>query len=137
VVVGCVDTGSARATLSSGMRKSDVGYWLDLAATPKGGIFVLGEPLDSRNRDSRRRLRTAVELFPESADIESVSSETELSETPSADPSSLFTQLLLVNQAFLLISRLFRHGSIRYHGGLVQAHNGAVSPLMIGQNGES
>jgi hypothetical protein len=35
---------------------------------PDSGQFVLGEPLNERNRRSRLRLRTAAELFPEIVD---------------------------------------------------------------------
>ena len=40
-------------------------YWLDLGNNSDSGQFVLGEPLNRRNRRHRLRLRTVAELFPE------------------------------------------------------------------------
>ncbi|MEO8096338.1 MAG: hypothetical protein ABI811_01450, partial [Acidobacteriota bacterium] len=44
---------------------SRVSYWLDLGNSADSGQFVLGQPLNGRNRRSTDRLRTAPELFPE------------------------------------------------------------------------
>ena len=44
------------------------GYWVDLGNSASTGQFVLGEPLNGRNRRSRNRLRTVAELFNEIVD---------------------------------------------------------------------
>ena len=66
IVLGCVDTRAARATIRDAVGKwSRVQYWLDLGNDAESGQFILGEPLNERNRRSKLRLRTAVELYPE------------------------------------------------------------------------
>ena len=66
IVIGCVDTRAARAAITKCVEDwSEVDYWLDLGNSADGGQFVLGEPLNRRNRRKRLRLRTVSELFPE------------------------------------------------------------------------
>ena len=69
IVIGCVDTRAARATIRDAVGKwSTVSYWLDLGNNADSGQFILGEPLNERNRRSKLRLRTAAELYPEIGD---------------------------------------------------------------------
>lgn len=66
IVIGCVDTRKARAAIAECAEGwSEMDYWLDLGNNADSGQFVLGEPLNRRNRRSRRRLRTVADLFPE------------------------------------------------------------------------
>jgi PRTRC genetic system ThiF family protein len=66
IVIGCVDTRSARATIAQCAEDcSEVNYWLDLGNNADSGQFVLGEPMNRRNRRHRLRLRTVSEPFPE------------------------------------------------------------------------
>ena len=70
VVIGCVDSRSARLLIqrnSQGLR-SRIAYWLDLGNGADGGQFVLGQPLNARNRRKADRLQTVAELFPEIVD---------------------------------------------------------------------
>src|ERR1700704_1535057 len=70
IVIGCVDTRAARILIGKHVQgwRSRVGYWLDLGNSADSGQFVLGQPLNGRNRRSAVRLRTASELFPEIVD---------------------------------------------------------------------
>jgi hypothetical protein len=45
-----------------------VSYWLDLGNNADSGQFILGEPLNERNRRAKLRLRSAAELLPEIVD---------------------------------------------------------------------
>jgi PRTRC genetic system ThiF family protein len=66
IVIGCVDTRKARAAIANCSEDwSEVDYWLDLGNNADSGQFVLGEPLNRRNRRHRLRLRTVSEIFPE------------------------------------------------------------------------
>ena len=66
IVIGCVDTRKARAAIAKCAEEwSEVDYWLDLGNNADSGQFVLGEPLNRKNRRHRLRLRTVSELFPE------------------------------------------------------------------------
>ena len=69
IVIGCVDTRATRAVIRDAVGKwSTVSYWLDLGNNADSGQFILGEPLNQRNRRSKLRLRSAVELYPEVGD---------------------------------------------------------------------
>lgn len=68
IVIGCVDTRKARAVIAKCAEDwSEVDYWLDLGNNADSGQFVLGEPLNRRNRGHRLRLRTVSELSPKSS----------------------------------------------------------------------
>ena len=64
IVIGCVDTRAARAQIERAVSslRSRVSYWLDLGNGSDGGQFVLGQPLNSRNRRKTERLRTIAEI---------------------------------------------------------------------------
>jgi PRTRC genetic system ThiF family protein len=69
IVVGCVDTRAARVAIRDAVSNwSLTSYWLDAGNLADTGQFILGEPLNQRNRRSRLRLRSAAELYPEIVD---------------------------------------------------------------------
>lgn len=121
IVIGCVDTRKARAAIAKCAADwSEVDYWLDLGNNADSGQFVLGEPLNRRNRRHRLRLRTASELFPEV-----VQQELEDHGMPSCsavealDRQEPFVNPTLANHALGMLARLFRYGTINYHGAFV------------------
>jgi PRTRC genetic system ThiF family protein len=121
IVIGCVDTRAARAAIAKCAEDwSEVDYWLDLGNNADSGQFVLGEPLNRRNRRHRLRLRTASELFPEV-----VQGELDRDGLPSCSAAEAlerqepFVNPTLANHALALLARLFRYGTISYHGGFV------------------
>jgi len=60
---------AARAAIRNAVGNwSTVSYWLDLGNNADGGQFILGEPLNERNRKAKLRLRSAAELFPDIVD---------------------------------------------------------------------
>jgi PRTRC genetic system ThiF family protein len=121
IVIGCVDTRAARAAIAECAEDwSEVHYWLDLGNSADGGQFVLGEPLNRRNRRKKLRLRTISELFPEV-----IQGELERDGQPSCSAAEAlerqepFVNPTLANHALALLARLFRYGTISYHGGFV------------------
>src|SRR5215469_3873321 len=72
LLIGCVDTRAARSVIECGVsRKSSyVTYWLDLGNNASSGQYVLGQPLNARNRRKAARLRTVSELFSEIIDTD-------------------------------------------------------------------
>ena len=121
IVIGCVDTRAARAAIQECTEgRSEVDYWLDLGNNADSGQFVLGEPLNQRNRRSKLRLRTICELFPET-----IQSELDGDGVPSCSAAEAlerqepFVNPTLANHALALLTRLFRYGSISYHGAFV------------------
>jgi PRTRC genetic system ThiF family protein len=112
---------------------SEVDYWLDLGNNADSGQFVLGEPLNRRNRRHRLRLRTVAELFreivepdPDSDDLPSCSAAEAL------DRQEPFVNPTLANHALALLARLFRYGTVSYHGAFVNLSSiGGVQPLRV------
>ena len=121
IVIGCVDTRTARAAIAKCAEDwSEVDYWLDLGNNADSGQFVLGEPQNRRNRRHRLRLRTVSELFPEvvqgELDEDGLPS---CSAAEALDRQEPFVNPTLANHALALLARLFRYGTISYHGAFV------------------
>jgi len=133
IVVGCVDTRAARATIRDAVSNwSMTSYWLDAGNSLDSGQFILGEPLNQRNGRSRLRLRSAAELYPEIVDP-ALDDDTEPScrAIEALERQSAFINSVLAQHALALLARLFRHGEISYHGGFINLATGATSVLRI------
>src|ERR1019366_1430524 len=133
IVVGCVDTRAARATIRDAVGKwSTVSYWLDLGNNADSGQFILGEPLNERNRRSKLRLRTAEELYPEIVNpgLDN-DGEPSCSAVESLERQEPFVNSTLAQHALALLARVFRYGEINYHGGFINLASGIASVLKI------
>ncbi len=121
IVIGCVDTRMARRAIAKCSDDwSEVDYWLDLGNNADSGQFVLGEPLNRRNRRHRLRLRTVSELFPEVVEGElDKDGQPSCSAAEALDRQEPFVNPALANHALALLARLFRYGTISYHGAFV------------------
>ena len=120
-MIGCVDTRKARAEIAKCAEDwSEVDYWLDLGNNADSGQFVLGEPLNRRNRRHRLRLRTVSELFPEviqdALDGDGLPS---CSAAEALDRQEPFVNPTVASHSLALLARLFRYGTISCHGGFV------------------
>lgn len=134
VVIGCVDTRAARIVIGKHVQgwRSRVCYWLDLGNSADSGQFVLGQPLNGRNRRSVDRLRTALEIFPELFD-ESLDATDgpSCSAVEALDRQEPFVNQTLAQHALALLTRLFRFGRIDHHGAFVNVAQNRVLPLAI------
>ncbi len=134
IVIGCVDTRKARAAIAKCAEDwSEVDYWLDLGNNADSGQFVLGEPLNRRNRRHRLRLRTIAELFPEVIQVDSEDeSLPSCSAAEALDRQEPFVNPTLANHALAVLARLFRYGAVSYHGAFVNLSGiGAVQVLRV------
>jgi len=123
-----VDSRGARAVINEliGQRWTDVRYWLDIGNNADSGQFVLGQPLNGRNRRKAHRLRTVAELFPEIVDPSlDDNSQPSCSAAEALDRQHPFINQTLANHALALLSRLFRCGSVGYHGRFVNLLTGS------------
>jgi len=134
IVIGCVDTRVARAAIAKCVEDwSEADYWLDLGNNADSGQFVLGEPLNRRNRRKALRLRTVSELFPEV-----IRAELDRDEQPSCSAAEAlerqepFVNPTLANHALALLARLFRYGTISYHGAFVSLSSvSGMQPMRV------
>jgi PRTRC genetic system ThiF family protein len=126
-------TRAARAVIRDAVGKwSTVSYLVDLGNSTDSGQFVLGEPLNDRNRRSRLRLRTAAELFPEIVDPTlDNDGEPSCSAAAALEAQEPFVNSTLAQHALALLARLFRYGTICYHGGFINLSTGIGSRLPI------
>jgi PRTRC genetic system ThiF family protein len=133
IVIGCVDTRAARAAIRDAVGNwSTVSYWLDLGNNADSGQFILGEPLNQRNRRARLRLRTAAELFHEIADPDlDNDGEPSCSSAEALERQEPFVNSTLAQHALALLARLFRYGTLCYHGGFISLSTGISSRLPI------
>ena len=129
IVIGCVDTRAARKRIAeacAGQQRSTA-LWLDVGNNAESGQFVLGAPWNGRNRQSRQRLRTAAELFPELIDLSlPEDDQPSCSVEEALSRQSPFINQTLGNHALALLTRLFRHGDISHQGGFVNLRTGSV-----------
>jgi PRTRC genetic system ThiF family protein len=133
-LIGCVDTRAARSVIERTVmkRSSYVAYWLDLGNSASSGQFVLGQPLNGRNRRSAERLRTVSELYPEIADAAA-------GEDPLPSCSAVealgrqepFINQTLAASTLAMLARLFRYGRLIHHGGFFNAGTGQMTALPV------
>jgi len=133
IVIGCVDTRAARTAIREcASRWSTTSYWLDTGSTSDAGQFILGEPLNQVNRRSKTRLRTVSELYPESVDSslddDGVPSCSAVEALSRQEP---FVNQVLAQRALALLARLFRYGSLTYHGGFINLQSGCGTRLTV------
>jgi len=133
IVIGCVDTRAARAAIRDAVGKwSTVSYWLDLGNNADSGQFILGEPLNERNRRAKLRLRSAPELFPEIVDPNlDNDGEPSCSSAEALERQEPFVNSTLAQHALALLARLFRYGTVCYHGGFISLSTGVSGRLPI------
>lgn len=134
IVIGCVDTRSARQLIQRRLQspRSAVAYWLDLGNGADGGQFVLGQPLNGRNHRSAHRLRTVAELFPEIVDeSQPEDDQPSCSAIEAIERQEPFVNQVLANHALALLTRLFRYGRIEHHGAFVSVADTRAVPIPI------
>jgi PRTRC genetic system ThiF family protein len=133
IVVGCVDTRAARAAIRDAVGNwSTVSCWLDLGNNADSGQFILGEPLNQRNRKAKLRLRCAAEIFPEIVDPNlDYDGAPSCSSSEALERQEPFVNSTLAQHALALLARLFRFGTVCYHGGFISLATGVSSRLPI------
>jgi len=134
LLIGCVDTRAARSIIARALTRARnrTAYWLDLGNNAASGQFVLGQPLNARNRRKSGRLRTVSELFPEI--IDAAVGEDPLpscSAVEALDRQEPFINQTLASSALAMLARLFRYGRLMRHGGFFNAQSGLMSPLPV------
>jgi PRTRC genetic system ThiF family protein len=134
VLIGCVDTREARKAISESFARALRGtsYWLDLGNNAASGQYVLGQPLNGRNRRKAERLRTVSELFPEIVDVESGEDPLpSCSAVEALDRQEPFINQTLALNSLAMLGQLFRYGKLSYHGAFFNARSGQTSAMPV------
>jgi PRTRC genetic system ThiF family protein len=134
LLIGCVDTRAARKVIDQAVTRPmhATTYWLDIGNNAASGQYVLGQPLNSRNRRAAARLRTVSELYPEIVDA--AAGEDPLpscSAIEALDRQEPFINQTLASSALAMLARLFRDGKLNHHGAFFNAETGRMSALPI------
>ena len=110
----------------------DVRYWLDIGNNASDGQFVLGQPLNDINRQSRIRLRTVTELFPSIMDVSQGEGPLpSCSAAEALERQEPFLNSVLAASALAMLTRLLRYGSLDHHGAFYNAEKGRTVPIPI------
>jgi PRTRC genetic system ThiF family protein len=136
-VISCVDTREARKEMHEAFNNKSgpwrrVGYWLDIGNNASNGQFVLGQPLNDMNRQTKERLRTVTELFPSIMDT--TLGEGNLPSCSAAEAlerQEPFVNNVLATSALSMITRLVRYGQLNHQGAFYNAESGRSQPISI------
>ncbi len=134
LVIGCVDTRAGRKAIADSFSGalSSVSYWLDLGNNAASGQYVLGQPLNARNRRKRERLRTVSELYPEVIDVDAGEDPLpSCSAFEALDRQEPFINQSLAASALAMLAQLFRYGRLSHHGAFFNAKTGQMSALPV------
>jgi PRTRC genetic system ThiF family protein len=133
ILVGCVDSRAARKAMTRTGTYWNCDYWLDLGNNADSGQFVLGQPENSRNKESELRLPTAAELFPELIEpkLDARDKLPSCSAIEALERQEPFVNQTLACQALAMLARLFRYGQLSYHGAFVNLRNGRTASLPV------
>jgi PRTRC genetic system ThiF family protein len=134
LVIGCVDTRNARKAIEDSFSRtlSQTYYWLDLGNNAASGQYVLGQPLNSRNRRKANRLRTVSELYPEIIDVGSGEDPLpSCSAVEALDKQEPFINQTLASSALAMMAQLFRYGKLTHHGAFFNARTGQMCALPV------
>ncbi|MGB8479529.1 MAG: PRTRC system ThiF family protein [Acidobacteriaceae bacterium] len=137
VVISCVDTRAARREMHEAFNTKSgpwrhVRYWLDIGNNTSDGQFVLGQPLNDLNRQSRARLLTVTELFPSIMDTSQGEGPLpSCSAAEALERQEPFINNVLATSALAMLTRLLRYGTLDHHGAFYNAATGRAVPLPI------
>jgi len=133
IIIGCVDTRGARKKIAESPMYGNASYYLDIGNSADSGQFILGQPARSTNLADEMRLPTAAELFPEivNAALDRRDSLPSCSAVEALEKQEPFVNQTLAYHALALLTRMFRHGSLTYHGGFLNLATGRVQPLPV------
>jgi molybdopterin-synthase adenylyltransferase len=130
LLVTCVDSGEARAEISSVAHCAR--YWLDFGNASSFAQAILGQPRRVAQRALKGRLPTVAELLPRA--LETDAAEERLpscSAVQALERQDLFIGDAVVTAGLNIIWRLVRHGVIAHHGVFVNLETGTMQPLPV------
>jgi PRTRC genetic system ThiF family protein len=134
LVIGCVDTRAGRKAIvdSFSGALNHACYWLDLGNNAASGQYVLGQPLNARNRRKAERLRTVSELYPEVINVGAGEDPLpSCSAVEALDRQEPFINQTLASSALAMLAQLFRYGRLSHHGAFFNAKTGQMSALPV------
>jgi len=133
LIIGCVDTRAARRAIEGSFSRglNHATYWLDLGNNAASGQYVLGQPLNARNRKAER-LRTVSELYPEITDEKAGEDRLpSCSALEALERQEPFINQTLAASALAMLAQMLRYGRLGHHGAFFNAKTGQMCALPI------
>ncbi|KAI3590455.1 UBA/THIF-type NAD/FAD binding fold (plasmid) [Cupriavidus sp. U2] len=129
LVIGCVDTRSARKAILDAMQRGEGGYYLDCGNESDSGQVILGQV----GGPAAERLPHVGDLYPELLDPKGDKADTapSCSMAEALQKQSLVINPVIAVQAYNLLWTLFRTGTLQYCGAFVSLATGRTSPLPL------
>jgi PRTRC genetic system ThiF family protein len=134
ILIGCADSREARKAIEESFTRalSSTCYWLDLGNNAASGQYVLGQPLNGRNRRKAERLRTVSELYPEIVDAEAGEDPLpSCSAVEALDRQEPYINQVLASSALAMLARLLHYGCLTHHGAFFNAATGHMSAIPV------
>ena len=133
VLIGCVDSRASRRKITACRAYKQCHYYLDVGNNADSGQFVLGQPVNARNKGQVLRLPTVAELFPEIVNpaLDKQDKLPSCSAIEALERQEPFINQSLAYQALALLARLFRYGRLTHHGGFLNIATGRMSALPV------
>ena len=128
IIIGCVDTKSARREIDRYVRMGRVDYYIDSGNTANSGQVIVGQP--PRYKESRLRLPLASELYPELVEGED-DNEPSCSARESLARQGLATNPMCAAWMMTWLSEGFRNGYVEWSGLFFNLANGRSSSIPI------
>lgn len=132
IIIGCVDTRKARASIL-GCVESSCAYYLDSGNGENSGQVILGEIGSPATMSRLDRLPTVADLFPEMVDpsLDAKDDRPSCSVAESLKKQSLVINMAMVTEIFNLLWTLIRTGELKYSGKFVNLESGISPPIRI------
>lgn len=135
IVIGCVDTRSARAAIVKSIVTNHA-YYLDCGNSQNSGQVLIGELGNIKTMSRHDRLPTVADLFPEMVDpsLDKDDNTPSCSVADALRKQSLVINQTMANEAFNLLWILLRTGTLKYSGRFVNLESGISGPIKIDTN---
>lgn len=135
VVIGCVDNRKARLAILKAAQSGRAGYWLDCGNRLGDGQVILGEITQPMMNRKELRLPHAADLYPELIDptLDAEDDVPSCSLADALEKQSLFINTSIALFACNILTELFRHSEISYHGTFINLKSGRTSPLQVNE----
>lgn len=129
MVIGCVDSRTARKAIVGAMQRCTGGYYLDCGNNADDGQVILGQV----SGKATERLPHVGDLYPQLLDPKGDKADTapSCSMAEALQKQSLVINMAIAVQAYNLLWTLFRTGTLQYCGAFVNLATGRTSPLPV------
>lgn len=133
IIIGCVDTRGARATILNCIAEESA-YYLDGGNNENTGQVLLGEVGSSDFMQKKNRLPTVADIFPEMVDptLDAADDRPSCSVADALRKQSLVINMAVATEMFNLLWTLLRTGGLKHYSGkFINLETGSGVPIKL------